>query len=165
MSEDLGAFDGPFFSITPAEAADMDPMQRGLLETTYRALENGIFHELVSLPNICLTFSIAGIPLKSISGSRTSVHTGCFTNDYQTLHYRDPQAAPKYAATGVAASMLANRISWFFNLAGASVNLDCACSSSMVAFDLACQGLRRGDSTMVGLPFQSLLIMSGNELS
>ena len=41
MKEDLGAFDAPFFSITPAEAADMDPMQRGLLETTYRALENG----------------------------------------------------------------------------------------------------------------------------
>jgi len=37
----MGAFDAPFFSITPAEASDMDPMQRGLLESTYRAFENG----------------------------------------------------------------------------------------------------------------------------
>jgi acyl transferase domain-containing protein len=38
---DLGAFDAPFFSITPAEAAAMDPQQRTLLEVAYRALENG----------------------------------------------------------------------------------------------------------------------------
>jgi acyl transferase domain-containing protein len=38
---DLAAFDAPFFSIPPAEAACMDPQQRGLLECVYRALENG----------------------------------------------------------------------------------------------------------------------------
>ena len=41
LEEDIAVFDAPFFSITPAEAASMDPQQRGLLETTYRALENG----------------------------------------------------------------------------------------------------------------------------
>lgn len=41
VKQELGAFDTPFFSITPAEASGMDPMQRGLLETTYRAFENG----------------------------------------------------------------------------------------------------------------------------
>lgn len=41
IREDIAAFDAPFFSITPPEAACMDPQQRGLLETTYRALENG----------------------------------------------------------------------------------------------------------------------------
>ena len=103
-----------------------------------------------------MNVAIAGIPLETITGSKTSVHTGCFTNDYQNLLCKDPQAPPKYAATGVAASMLANRISWFFNLTGPSVNLDSACSSSMMAFDLACQGLWSGVSTMVGEAFSSV---------
>jgi acyl transferase domain-containing protein len=41
LEEDLGCFDAPFFSISPAEAAAMDPQQRKLLEVSYHALENG----------------------------------------------------------------------------------------------------------------------------
>ena len=43
IKESLGNFDAPFFSITPIEAAAMDPQHRFLLETAYRALENGIY--------------------------------------------------------------------------------------------------------------------------
>ena len=41
MKDDLAVFDADFFSISPTEAASIDPMQRWLLETAYRALENG----------------------------------------------------------------------------------------------------------------------------
>lgn len=41
LKEDVRAFDAPFFSIPPLEAATMDPQHRGLLEATYHALENG----------------------------------------------------------------------------------------------------------------------------
>jgi len=41
LKEDIGSFDAPFFAINPVEAAEMDPHQRGLLETSYQALENG----------------------------------------------------------------------------------------------------------------------------
>jgi acyl transferase domain-containing protein len=41
ITENLATFDAPFFSISSAEAACMDPQQRGLLETTFRALESG----------------------------------------------------------------------------------------------------------------------------
>lgn len=62
---------------------------------------------------------------------------------------KDPDLIPKHASTGLVLSLLAARLSWFFNLTGPCVNLDSACSSSMMAIDLACQGLRSGDSTMV----------------
>lgn len=42
IKQELGAFDAPFFSISASEAEAMDPQSRALLETTYRALENGI---------------------------------------------------------------------------------------------------------------------------
>ncbi|EAW07064.1 putative polyketide synthase [Aspergillus clavatus NRRL 1] len=130
LEEDIAAFDASFFSISPAEAAGMDPLHRILLETTYRALEN------------------AGISMESVKGSKTSVHTGCFTHDYEIMMNSDPLFMSKYAATGTAPSMIANRVSWFFDLAGPSISVDTACSSSMVAFDLACQGLWNGSATM-----------------
>ncbi|KAM3083977.1 hypothetical protein ACMFMG_001916 [Clarireedia jacksonii] len=123
IKDDIRAFDAPFFSITPAEATALDPQQRGLLETAYRAIEN------------------AGIPMDTLLGSNTSVHTGCFTADYLMLAAKDPEMMSKYTAPGIASTMLSNRISWFFDLKGASVTLDTACSSSMVALDMACQGL------------------------
>jgi acyl transferase domain-containing protein len=126
LKEDLGLFDANFFSINPTEAAAMDPMQRNLLETTYKAFEN------------------AGIRLEDIQGSRASVHTGCFTNDYLQQILKDSDRLPPYAAVGATQSMLANRLSWFFDLHGPSVNLDSACSSSAMAVDLSCQLLRSG---------------------
>lgn len=41
MAEDPRAFDASFFSMSPAEAAVLDPQQRGLLEGAYRTFENG----------------------------------------------------------------------------------------------------------------------------
>lgn len=91
--------------------------------------------------------SKAGIPINKISGSDTSVYTGCFTNDYQSILQQDYEAEQKHAVMGIAPSMLANRISWFFNLKGTSMNLDSACSSSLLALHLACQDLRAGSTS------------------
>ncbi|MCJ1389859.1 hypothetical protein MMC18_002716 [Xylographa bjoerkii] len=140
LEEPLGRFDAPFFSITPTEAAAIDPQHRLLLETAYRAFEN------------------AGISLEKASGSKTSVYTGCFADDYRLGVVKDPDLLPTYGATGVAVTMLAARLSWFFNLSGPCVNLDSACSSSMMAFDLACQGLRNKDSNMALVGGANLLI-------
>ena len=88
--------------------------------------------------------------MEKVSGSKTSVHTGCFTDDYRMATTRDSSRLLTHTATGVAPTMLAARLSWFFNLTGPCLNLDSACSSSAMAFDLACQGLRNGDADMVG---------------
>ena len=54
--------------------------------------------------------------------------------------------------------MLANRLSWFYNLSGPSMNLDSACSSSLMALDMACRSLRDGDADMVDIPFLLVLL-------
>lgn len=92
---------------------------------------------------------IAGISIESISGSSTAVYTGSFSMDYMLQLSRDPEDPPPYAAVGFGLSMLANRISWFFNFCGPSVGLDSACSSTATAIDVACQSLRDGSTNMV----------------
>ncbi|KAI1144225.1 putative polyketide synthase [Hypoxylon sp. FL0543] len=130
LEEAIDRFDAPFFAINPEEAACMDPQQRGLLETAYRALEN------------------SGITIQQCSGTRTSVHIGSFTNDYRSVLFQDSLQGHRYAASGLSSSMLANRISWFFNLQGPSMNLDTACSSSLTCLHLACEDLRAGVTEM-----------------
>jgi acyl transferase domain-containing protein len=98
-----------------------------------------------------LTAKIAGIPMENIKGSRTSVHVGSFTTDFQSMNWRDIEQIPRYSATGTAASILSNRISWFYDLKGSSVTVDTACSSGMVALDLSCAALLSRNSEMVGL--------------
>ena len=95
-----------------------------------------------------LTLVAAGMPIEKVNGSKTSVYTGSFADDYRTMTMKDPEGIPTHAATGTSISILANRLSWFFNFKGPSVHLDSACSSSMMALDIACQGLRNDDSDM-----------------
>ena len=87
--------------------------------------------------------------MESVYGSKTGVYTGSMSDDYKHLVTKDVDDLPKYTATGVSLNMIANRLSWFFNFTGPSVNMDSACSSSLMALDFAVQGLRTGDSDMV----------------
>ena len=86
--------------------------------------------------------------MSKVVDSKTSVYTGCFTNDWQLLCFKDAEQSSKYAALGIEPCMLANRISWFFGLTGISANLDSACSSSLVALDVACKGLLSREANM-----------------
>lgn len=117
---------------------------------TYRALENGelISNSKLRSVSICTHSVLAGMPMSKVFGSKTSVFTGCFTNDWQLLCFKDAEQSSKYAALGIEPCMLANRISWFFGFTGISVNLDSACSSSLVALDFACKGLLSREANM-----------------
>ncbi|KAK0667279.1 lovastatin diketide synthase LovF [Cercophora samala] len=130
IDRDIKAFDAQLFGMAEDEASATDPQLRILLETAYRALED------------------AGITLKEISGTDASVYTGCFTADYAMAAAKDPERVPRYSATGMAQSMLSNRLSSFFNLSGPSVTVDTACSSSLVALDMACRSISTGESSM-----------------
>lgn len=128
LDEDPAAFDAGFFGIKPAEAEAMDPQQRLLLEVVFEALESG------------------GIPIGRLKGSDTAVYVGSMFDDYGTMLLRDLNDIPPYYATGTGRSILANRISYFYNWHGASISLDTACSSSLVAVHMAVQALRSGES-------------------
>lgn len=120
LKEDLGAFDAPFFSITANEAACMDPQHRRMLETAYHALEDGKLSCSEHTVYYANTFP-AGISLNKCTGSPTSVYTGCFTNDYLSILQQDYESEQRHAAMGLVPSMMANRLSWFFNFKGSSM--------------------------------------------
>ncbi|KAK0129388.1 hypothetical protein ONS95_001314 [Cadophora gregata] len=128
LSEDNRQFDAHFFSIQPAEAESMDPQQRVLLETVYDSLDS------------------AGLRIEDLKGSSTSVYVGLMCADYGDLIVNDFDSMPTYAATGMARSIISNRISYFFDWHGPSMTIDTACSSSLVAMHQAVQGLRNGES-------------------
>ncbi|KAI3541422.1 PKSN polyketide synthase for alternapyrone biosynthesis protein [Colletotrichum filicis] len=149
LDEDPAVLDAPFFSITAKEAAGMDPMQRKLLEVAYEGFENGMHFPLETIEEkntVADSRVPAGIPMEKLAGSDTSVYVGVMTNDYEMVSQTDIYNLPHNAASGTSRAMLANRISWFFDLHGASLALDTACSSSLYAFHLACQSLRTGES-------------------
>ena len=89
-----------------------------------------------------------GIPIDTLPGSDTAVYSGSMTNDYELLSTRDIYDMPHNSATGNGRTMLANRLSWFFDLQGPSIMMDTACSSSLTAVHLAAQALRSGECGM-----------------
>ncbi|KAB8235179.1 type I polyketide synthase [Aspergillus alliaceus] len=127
IDDDARLFDHAFFGITGRETETLDPSQRKLLEVVYEALENG------------------GETWDSISGSRTGVYVGNFALDHLLIQSRDWENPKSYAATGADTSILANRISYIFNLQGPSLATNTACSSSMYALHMAVSAIRSGD--------------------
>lgn len=125
--EDIDSFDSLFFHISPEEAKLMDPQQRILLEETYRCIEN------------------AGIRTKDLDGKKIGVFIGAFSNDYQQLLSETEYAEDVNVIAGNDHAMLANRISYHFNLHGASEVIDTACSSSLVAVYRAMNAIRNGE--------------------
>lgn len=122
----IDQFDAQFFGVSPREANLLDPQQRLLLETTWEAFED------------------AGIPADTLAGTDVGVFIGGFTLDYQLLQNQGRTSRYRFkthSATGMMMTMLANRISYAFDLRGPSMSIDTACSSSLVAVHLAAQSI------------------------
>ena len=124
--EDIWQFDPTVFGISPREAVQMDPQQRLLLQLTWEALED------------------AGIPPSSLAGGNVGVYVGASQIDYAHAFLVDQAIGDSHFATGTALAILANRISYIFDLHGPSVTVDTACSSSLVALHYAVEAIRSG---------------------
>lgn len=125
---DIKGFDAEFFALSKMEADNIDPQQRMALELTWEALEN------------------ARIPASALRGESVAVYIGSSLNDYSFLAMSDPSIAHPYAITGTASSIIANRVSYFYDFRGPSVAVDTACSSSLVAAHQGVQALRSGEA-------------------
>ncbi len=132
--EDIDQFDAPFFRISPVEAQLLDPQQRIMLETSWRALED------------------AGIDPERLMGSRTGVYAGVSNQEYRELtqHISDTAgpAASLYAVSGTSFNTAIGRVAYALDLQGPTMALDTACSSSLVAVHQAVAGLQRGEADL-----------------
>ena len=129
--KDIKGFDAEFFALAKMEADNIDPQQRMALELTWEALE------------------YARIPASALRGESVGVFIGSSTNDYSFLAMADPSTAHPYAITGTASSIIANRVSYFYDFRGPSIAIDTACSSSLVAVHQGIQALRSGEADVV----------------
>ena len=118
-------FDAGFFGVKEKEATLLDPQQRILLETSWHALEH------------------AGLRPDTTAGNDIGVFVGISNVDYDRHCSRLGACSEPYAGTGIATSIAANRLSYFYDWHGPSVALDTACSSSLVAIHQACNSLQQ----------------------
>ncbi len=137
-------FDPLFFGISPAEADDMDPQHRLVLEGVWTALED------------------AGIAPGSLAGSDTGLFIGVGSNDYQELGHDADPAVTVYGATANAHSILVNRVSHLLDLHGPSEPVNTGCSSSLVALHRAAAAVASGECAVAVAGGVNLLLSPRN---
>ncbi|UZK58022.1 type I polyketide synthase [Streptomyces drozdowiczii] len=125
--EDIATFDNDFFTVSPREAAAMDPQHRLLLQCAWRALED------------------SGQSPAALAGSDTGVFVGAMGSEWAQLHMADHSRVTPQLGAGTSSCMAANRISYHLDLKGPSLAVDTACSSSLVAVHLAVNSLLAGE--------------------
>ncbi len=140
-------FDASFFGISPSEADVLDPQFRILLQCAYNSLEDSGY-SFAEKDNNTGVF-VGGAPnfnwqmqcFKKISNLHSEQFSSLIANDKD---------------------FISTRLSYLLNLQGHSQTVYTACSTSLVAIDMACQSLLTGkcDVTLAGgvslsLPYKS----------
>ena len=125
--ENADHFDASFFNVNPREAEMMDPQHRVFLECAWEAMEDGG----------CNPQDFAGL-IGVFAGS--SMNTYLLSNLMQN---RDISSLASAFQLMVASEKdyLTTRVSYKLNLRGPSLNVQTACSTSLVAVCVACQSL------------------------
>ncbi|MFN3824350.1 MAG: type I polyketide synthase [Pseudorhodobacter sp.] len=128
-------FDAEFFGFSPKEAAILDPQHRQFLEVAWEALED------------------AGHPPEAFPGA-IGVFAGCGMGSYFYFNLcSNPDLVENTGMfllrhTGNDKDFLSTRVSHVFDLKGPSINIQTACSTSLVAVHYAVQALLNGECDM-----------------
>lgn len=135
LLEGYDHFDPDFFGFGPKEAAILDPQHRKFLEVSWEAMEQ------------------AGHVPQNFPG-RIGVYAGCGMGSYFYFNIcSNPDLVDDVGMfllrhTGNDKDFLSTRVSHVFDLRGPSLNIQTACSTSLVAVHQARQALMRGECDM-----------------
>lgn len=128
--EQVENFDAAFFGLTPREAEITDPQHRLFMECAWEALEN------------------AGYDSEKFDGP-IGLYAGAGVNNYLVNLYSSPELLE---TTGRFRTLIGNEkdhlatfTSYKLDLKGPGINVQTACSTSLVAVHLACQSLIGGE--------------------
>jgi acyl transferase domain-containing protein/thioesterase domain-containing protein len=131
----IDQFDAGFFGFSPRDAAILDPQHRHFLECAWEAIEH------------------AGHNPEKFPGA-VGVYAGSGMNSYLIHNLLTNPKLVKSAGlfllrqTGNDKDVLATRVSYQLNLRGPSINIQTACSTSLVAIHMACQSLLNNECDM-----------------
>lgn len=132
---DMECFDATLFGISPRDAAIMDPQHRHFLECCWEALEN------------------AGHVPHRFDGA-IGVFAGSGHNAYMPNHLLGNRRLMRDVGlfllrhTSNDKDFLTTRVSYLLDLTGPSINVQTACSTSLVAVHMAAQSLLSGECDM-----------------
>jgi len=143
--KDVESFDAEFFGLNPREAELLDPQQRLMLECAWESLEDAGYDPFRYRGAIAI---YAG----------ASMNTYLLNHVYPNRHHLDPHESLDTLTLGSMGGFqltvandkdyLTTRVSYKLNLRGPSVNVQTACSTSLVAIHMACQSLLAGECDM-----------------
>ncbi|MGE7726583.1 SDR family NAD(P)-dependent oxidoreductase [Bacillus cereus] len=130
---DIDKFDPLFFNISPKEAEILDPQERLFLQAAWNVLEDAGYTKDNLLGNDVGKYE-----------RNIGVYTGVTTSSYNLIGIEERMKGNE-VFTGLSFPSIANRVSYTLNLNGPSMPVDTMCSSSLVAIQMACESIKKGE--------------------
>jgi polyketide synthase-associated protein len=118
--KELVSFDNEFFDITEEEAHGMSPAQRWILETGYQALHKG------------------GWSKPELYNQNVGVTLGDSGSEWDNIYYRQDEKTIERNQHAISI----NRLSYCLGLRGPNINVETACSASLIAANAALHFMR-----------------------
>ena len=127
--ENVDHFAPAFFGVSPTEANMIDPQERLFLEMSWNALED------------------AGYARRDEKSRKVGVFVGATTASYYLLALEE-QAKGNAVFANSSFSLIANRVSYYFDFDGPSLSVDTISSSALTAIHMAVESLRLEECEM-----------------
>ncbi len=131
---DAEMFDASFFGFSAKEAQQLDPQQRLFLEAAWEVIESAGY-DPEKYGGLIGVYAGIGFNTYLFNNIYPTFDSQDFVDGYQLMLNSDKDFLP-------------TRVSYKLNLRGPAVNVQTACSTSLVAVHLACQSLLNGECNM-----------------